>query len=313
MKAARVWSAASTWNVGRRAPILCGPGWGRVARGSASSSRNCEALSTDAGRAGGPARSSGEALVMGVERRGRLIRGLFARATGRCPGRRSSEQVEVRQDKSFDISKRLVWEAYKQRQGEQGCCRGGRAVDRGLRKDLKNNLYKIWNRMSSGTYFPPPVRAVEIPKPHGGGTRMLGIPTVADRIAQTVVALQSGCLGRSPIFHDDSYGYRPKRSRAGCGGDVPPAVLEEGLGAGSRHPEVLRLVDHDLMVKAVEANTDQKWVVLYVKRWLNAPIQMPDGRPGRAGSRNPAGVGGLTRPGEPLHARVPRTPERGWV
>jgi retron-type reverse transcriptase len=77
--------------------------------------------------------------------------------------------------------------------------------------DLKNNLYKIWNRMSSGTYFPPPVRAVEIPKPHGGGTRMLGIPTVADRIAQTVVALQLMPRTES-IFHDDSYGYRPKRS-----------------------------------------------------------------------------------------------------
>jgi len=76
--------------------------------------------------------------------------------------------------------------------------------------DLRNNLYKIWNRMSSGTYFPPPVRAVEISKPHGGGVRILGVPTVADRIAQTVAALALEARTES-IFHEDSYGYRPRR------------------------------------------------------------------------------------------------------
>ena len=106
--------------------------------------------------------------------------------------------------------------------------------------DLKNNLYKIWNRMSSGTYFPPPVRAVEIPKPHGAGTRILGVPTVGDRVAQTVAALRLE-PAVEPIFHDDSYGYRPGRSRAGRGGEVPGAVLEEGLGDRPRYPEVLRL------------------------------------------------------------------------
>ena len=90
--------------------------------------------------------------------------------------------------------------------------------------DLKNNLYKIWNRLSSGTYFPPPVRAVEIPKPHGGGTRILGVPTVADRVAQTVVA---GVIeaGAEQVFHPDSYGYRPGRSAL-------DAVAVSGGGAG---------------------------------------------------------------------------------
>jgi RNA-directed DNA polymerase len=93
-------------------------------------------------------------------------------------------------DKSFDIWKRLVWEAYKSVKANQGAAGvDGQSVEE-FEADLQNNLYKIWNRMSSGTYFPPPVRAVEIPKPHGGGTRVLGVPTVADRIAQTVVALQ---------------------------------------------------------------------------------------------------------------------------
>ena len=114
-------------------------------------------------------------------------------------------------DKSFQISKGLVWEAYKRVKANKGSAGvDGQSIE-AFETDLKNNLYRIWNRMSSGTYFPPPVRAVEIPKPHGGGTRILGVPTVADRIAQTVVSLQ--LLPRmESIFHDDSYGYRPKRS-----------------------------------------------------------------------------------------------------
>ena len=113
--------------------------------------------------------------------------------------------------KPFDISKREVWEAWervkanKGAPGVDGCSIGD------FEKDLKNNLYKIWNRMSSGSYFPPPVRAVEIPKSHGGGTRILGVPAVADRIAQTVAARRLEAKAE-PIFCPDSYGYRPGRS-----------------------------------------------------------------------------------------------------
>ena len=115
------------------------------------------------------------------------------------------------QVKPFDIPKQMVWEAYRRVAANKGAP-GVDEVDLGeFEDDLKDNLYKIWNRMSSGSYFPPPVRAVEIPKPHGGGTRILGVPTIADRVAQTVVAMH--LEGRAePIFHPDSYGYRPKRS-----------------------------------------------------------------------------------------------------
>lgn len=180
------------------------------------------------------------------------------------------------ESKSFRISKRLVWEAYSRVKANGGAAGvDGMSVEE-FETDLRNNLYKIWNRMSSGTYFPPPVRAVEIPKPHGGGTRMLGIPTVADRIAQTVVALTLEPRTES-IFHDDSYGYRPGRS--------PLAAVEKCRERCWKKDWVLDLdvqkffdsVDHDLMVKAVEANTDRKWVVLYVKRWLKAPVRLPDG------------------------------------
>ena len=94
--------------------------------------------------------------------------------------------------KPFDISKQEVWEAWERVKANKGAPGvDGRSIE-DFEKDLKNNLYKIWNRMSSGSYFPPPVRAVEIPKSHGGGTRILGVPTVADRIAQTVVAWRRG-------------------------------------------------------------------------------------------------------------------------
>ena len=113
--------------------------------------------------------------------------------------------------KPFGISKREVWEAYlkvRENQGAPGV--DGQSLGE-FESDLKNNLYRIWNRMSSGTWFPPPVRAVEIPKPHGSGTRMLGIATVADRVAQTVVARRLE-KAVDPVFHPDSYGYRPGRS-----------------------------------------------------------------------------------------------------
>ena len=123
--------------------------------------------------------------------------------------------------------------------------------------DLKNNLYKIWNRMSSGTYFPPPVKAVEIPKPHGGGTRILGVPTVADRIAQTVVALALEARTES-IFHDDSYGYRPRRSALDAVAQCRQRCWKKDWVLDLDVQKFFDSVDHDLMVKAVEANTDQQ-------------------------------------------------------
>jgi retron-type reverse transcriptase len=116
--------------------------------------------------------------------------------------------------KPFGIPKQLVWEAYKRVKANKGAAGvDGQSMD-GFEADLRNNLYKIWNRMSSGTYFPPPVKAVEIPK-SSGGTRILGVPTVAGRIAQTVVALALEPRAES-IFHPDSYGYRRRKSAHGA-------------------------------------------------------------------------------------------------
>jgi RNA-directed DNA polymerase len=181
-------------------------------------------------------------------------------------------------DKSFVISKLVVWEAYERVKAN----RGAPGVDgqplAEFEADLRNNLYKIWNRMSSGTYFPPPVRAVEIPKPHGGGTRILGVPTVADRVAQTVVALTLEPRTEL-IFHDDSYGYRPKRSAHDALAKCRQRCWDKDWVIDLDVATFFDSVDHDLMVRAVAANitADQRWVLLYVKRWLTAPMQMPDG------------------------------------
>ena len=181
------------------------------------------------------------------------------------------------ESKPFQIPKQLVWEAYKSVKANDGAAGVDGCTVEDFEKDLKGNLYKIWNRMSSGSYFPPPVRAVEIPKPHGGGTRTLGIPTVADRIAQTVVALLLEPRTES-IFHDDSYGYRPGRSQLMAVEKCRKRCWEKDWVIDLDIQKFFDSVDHGLMVEAVEANTDQKWVVLYVERWLKAPVQMPGGR-----------------------------------
>ena len=144
--------------------------------------------------------------------------------------------------------------------------------------DLGNNLYKIWNRMSSGTHFPPPVRAVEIPKPHGGGTRVLGVPTVADRVAQTVAALALEPRMES-IFHPGSYGYRPRRSALNALARCRLRCQKRNWVVDLDVEKFFDSVDHDLMVKAVQANITpaQRWVALYVKRWLTAPLALSDG------------------------------------
>jgi group II intron reverse transcriptase/maturase len=176
--------------------------------------------------------------------------------------------------KPFAISKELVMEAYGRVKANQGAAGVDGVSLEEFEKDLRNNLYKIWNRMSSGTYFPPPVKAVEIPKP--GGTRMLGVPTVGDRVAQTVVALTLEARTES-IFHEDSYGYRPGRSALHAVEQCRQRCWKKDWVLDLDVQKFFDSVDHTLMVKAVEANTDQRWVVLYVKRWLVAPLQLPDG------------------------------------
>ncbi|MGI5133935.1 MULTISPECIES: group II intron reverse transcriptase/maturase [unclassified Streptomyces] len=179
-------------------------------------------------------------------------------------------------DKPFEISKWEVQEAYEKVKANKGAAGvDGRSIE-DFEKDLKGNLYRIWNRLSSGSYFPPPVKGVEIPKSHGGGVRLLGVPTVADRIAQTVVArrLEEKV---EPIFHQDSYGYRPGRSALDAVAACRKRCWKYDWVIDLDIQKFFDSVPWDLVVKAVRAHTDLPWVVLYVRRWLEAPLQLPDG------------------------------------
>jgi RNA-directed DNA polymerase len=178
--------------------------------------------------------------------------------------------------KPFDISKQEVWEAYLKVRANKGAPGADGCTIETFEKDLKGNLYKIWNRMSSGSYFPPPVLAVEIPKPHGGDTRVLGVPAVADRIAQTVVAARLEKVVE-PRFHPGSYGYRPGRSALDAAAACRERCWSLDWVIDLDIQKFFDSVPWELIVKAVEANTSQPWVILYVKRWLAAPVQMPDG------------------------------------
>ncbi len=179
-------------------------------------------------------------------------------------------------DKPFAIPKQAVVEAFRKVKANQG----GPGVDgctiEEYESDLRNRLYVTWNRMSSGSYFPPPVKAVAVPKPSGGGVRMLGVPTVADRVAQTVVAMELEKVVE-PKFHPSSYGYRPGRSALDAVEACRARCFKFSWVLDCDIAGFFDNVPHDLIVKAVEANTDLKWVVLYVKRWLKAPIQREDG------------------------------------
>jgi RNA-directed DNA polymerase len=178
--------------------------------------------------------------------------------------------------KSFQIPKQLVWEAYRRVKANKGAAGVDGQSLADFEEDLRNNLYRIWNRMSSGTYFPPPVKAVEIPKPNGGGTRILGVPTVADRIAQTVVALRLEARTES-IFHPDSYGYRLRKSAHDALRKCRERCWRKDWVLDLDIRKFFDSLDHNLVIRTVEANTTDKWVLLYVRRWVKAPLQLPDG------------------------------------
>ena len=175
----------------------------------------------------------------------------------------------------FCIPKRWVWDAYKRVKTNRGAAGVDEQSVEQFEANVKGNLYKLWNRLSSGSYFPPPVKRVDIAK-RDGGTRPLGIPTVADRIAQAVVKAYLE-PGLEQQFHPDSYGYRPKKS----------AVEAVGVARKRswRYAWVLDLdirayfdtIPHELLVKAVKQHTDCAWVLLYIGRWLTAPVRLADG------------------------------------
>jgi RNA-directed DNA polymerase len=181
----------------------------------------------------------------------------------------------MEQAKPFVISKREVWQAYKQVKANRGAAGvDGETIEQ-FEQNLSKNLYRLWNRLSSGSYMPSPVRRVEIPK-SDGKTRPLGIPTVADRIAQMVVknVLEPQL---EPKFHPDSYGYRPNRSAHQAIGSARQRCRYIDWVVDLDIKGFFDNIDHALLMKMVRKHTDCRWVLLYIERWLTAPVQMPDG------------------------------------
>ena len=177
--------------------------------------------------------------------------------------------------KPFTISKRLVWEAWR-RVKANGGTHGIDSVSLEIfESSLSKNLYKIWNRMSSGTYFPPPVRRVDIPK-GDGQTRPLGIPTVGDRVAQMVAKMVLD-PEIDPVFHPNSYGYRPGKSAIDAVRQARQRCFQYDWVVDLDIQGFFDNINHDLMMKALDKHTNCAWIRLYIERWLRAPVALPDG------------------------------------
>jgi RNA-directed DNA polymerase len=209
---------------------------------------------------------------MGPERRGRADQGhTDANPAGEEP--RTGPKLKV---KSFEISKRLVYRAWEKVRANKGAPGVDAVSIVEFAERERDNLYRLWNRMSSGSYFPGPVRAVEIPKDHGAGVRILGVPNTADRVAQTVAAMLLE-EKLEPIFHPDSYGYRPGRSAHDALAVTRKRCWRQDWVVDLDIRAFFDSVPHDLMLKAVAHHTDERWVLLYIERWLKAPMMMEDG------------------------------------
>ena len=177
--------------------------------------------------------------------------------------------------KPFEISKKLVWQAYLEVKSNGGAAGVDKESVEAFEQNLKNNLYRLWNRLSSGSYFPPPVKAVPIRK-KSGGTRILGVPTVSDRIAQTVVKLVLEPM-LEPVFDEDSFGYRPGRSALDAIAVTRKRCWYYDWVVEFDIRGLFDNIRHDLLMKALRHHCDCRWILLYVERWLKAPLRQQDG------------------------------------
>ena len=223
---------------------------------------NHEGERTNATARGGAPRNSDEVRESGRSEGGACSEAKFIGPTRN--GRSLKDEA-----KPYCISRWEVLEAYKKVKSNQGAAGIDEQTIENFGRKLKKNLYKVWNRMSSGSYFPPPVRTVKIPKA-GGGERPLGIPTVSDRVAQMVVKNRLEPLV-DPLFHSDSYGYRPKKSALDAVGRARQMCWAYDWVCDLDIKGFFDNLDHELLMRAVRKHAKDKWVVLYIDRWLKVP------------------------------------------
>jgi RNA-directed DNA polymerase len=223
---------------------------------------------TEAQISGGVADGSDEGPVMGLERSGDVV----LTESVRQPG---DGEERTRAVKPFGIAKRVVWEAYRHVKANQGAAGiDGESIEM-FEANLKDNLYRVWNRMSSGCYFPPAIRLVEIPK-KSGGVRSLGISTVEDRVAQTVAKIYIE-PALEQLFHPDSYGYRPGKSALQAIGVTRERCWKYDWVIEFDIHKAFDELDWTLLMRAVRKHVKERWVVLYIERWLKAPFMTADG------------------------------------
>jgi len=182
-----------------------------------------------------------------------------------------SRRKHLEKPKPFNISRELVFESFKKVKANKGAAGVDAQSLEEFEEDLDDNLYVLWNRMASGSYFPPPVRAVEISK-RSGGTRLLGIPTVTDRIAQAVVVLEIE-PGIEKYFHEDSYGYRPGKQVLDAVGKTRKRCWEYQWLLEYDIKGLFDNINHEKLITAIKGHVKEKWALLYIERWLKVPIQ----------------------------------------
>lgn len=246
-----------------------------------SRQQNCEDESRDAAQRGGTTRSSEEVPEKGMEQRGRVDE-----VSSEVNLQREEPKDKPKQ-KAYHISKGMVKEAWKRVKANKGGAGIDEETIEAFEEKLEDRLYKIWNRMSSGSYFPPPVLTVEIPKA-GGGKRKLGIPTVGDRVAQMVVKMQLEPK-IEPLFHENSYGYRPFRSAIEAVGKARQRCWDYDWALDLDIRGFFDNIPHDLVMKAVSKHAKEKWVELYIERWLKAPAQDEQGNQSKREKGTPQG------------------------
>ncbi len=186
------------------------------------------------------------------------------------------QEESMNEAKPFEISKQLILLAYKEVKANGGSAGIDAVSIEDFEVNLKDNLYQLWNRMSSGSYFAPPVKAVPIPK-KTGGVRILGVPTVMDRIAQTVVKMQLEPM-LEPHFDQDSYGYRPGKSAHDAVEVTRRRCWRNDWVVEFDIKGLFDNIDHTLLFKALKKHCQLPWVLLYVERWLKAPLKLADGQ-----------------------------------
>ena len=217
-----------------------------------------------------PKRGAGADRLIVVKKSGNADGAKGANHSAKRRGQPTREEPQ-RVGKSYEIAKVAVWEAYMRVKANRGAAGVDGQSLAAFEEDLKGNLYKVWNRMSSGSYFPAAVRLVEIPK-QSGGKRPLGIPTVSDRIAQAVVKAHLERLVE-PKFHPSSYGARPGRSAHDALEKTRQRCWRKDWVIDLDVQDFFGSLPHDLVMRAVRHHCSERWVHLYVERWLKAPIQ----------------------------------------